>query len=108
MKKFLKKIRPYSFWLALASAVVVLLNAFGKFFGFTIENQVVEDAILSVAGLLAVFGIVNINVSKDQQNEDKPNLSDEENSNDINSQQSVQSADDETGDADKEENNVNK
>ena len=61
MKKFLKKIRSYGFWVALASAVVVLLNSIGKLCGFSIENKVVEDAILSVASFLAVLGIVNMN-----------------------------------------------
>lgn len=66
MKKFFKKIRSYGFWVALASAVVVLLDRVGKLCGFSIENKLVEDVILSIASLLAVFGIVNMNPKKEE------------------------------------------
>lgn len=64
MKNFFKKIKSYSFWVALASASVVLVNTLGKVCGFSIPNKVVEDVILGVAGVLAVFGIVNMGDKK--------------------------------------------
>ena len=63
MKNFFKRIGDYGFWVSLSAAVVILLNAFGKAFGFEIENQVVEDCIMAVAGLLVVLGFVSMNVS---------------------------------------------
>ncbi len=58
MKNFFKKIRSYSFWLGLSGALVLLINSLGNVFGFKIENQIVEDLVMSVAGVLAVLGIV--------------------------------------------------
>ncbi len=75
MKNFFKKIRSYSFWVSLSSAVIILLNALGKAFGFSIQNQVVEDCIMAVAGVLVVLGIVSMNKKEsDKSNqEDVPN-----------------------------------
>lgn len=70
----MKNFRSYGFWTALAGAVVVLLNAVGKCFGFTIEEQIVTDIIMAVAGLLVVFGVV----SMPKKDEDKKTSSTEE------------------------------
>lgn len=81
MKNFFKKFCSYSFWVSLSGAVVILLNAFGRAFGFKIENQVVEDCIMAVAGVLVVFGIcfksTKENPETDKNEEEKV---DEENS----------------------------
>lgn len=70
----MKNFRSYGFWTALAGAVVVLLNAIGKCFGFTIEEQIVTDIIMAVAGILVVFGVV----SMPKKDEDKKTSSTEE------------------------------
>ncbi len=61
MKNFFKKIKSYGFWLSLSSALVLLATALGNAFGFEIENKIIEDVVMSVAGVLAVFGIVSMN-----------------------------------------------
>lgn len=81
MKNFFKKIRPYNFWVGLSAALVLLLNSLGKAFGFEIENQVVEDVVMSIAGVLAVFGIVTGKPTKDEKSDENQN---EENENDEN------------------------
>lgn len=58
MKNFFKKFTKYSFWVSLSGAIVILLNAFGKAFNFSIENKIVEDCIMAVAGVLVVLGVV--------------------------------------------------
>lgn len=60
MKKFFKRMGDYNFWVSLSAGVVILLNAFGNAFGFSIKNQIVEDCIMAVASMLVVFGIVNM------------------------------------------------
>lgn len=60
MKKFFKRMGDYNFWVSFSAGVVILLNAFGNAFGFSIKNQIVEDCIMAVAGMLVVFGIVNM------------------------------------------------
>ena len=57
--------KSYSFWVSFSGALIVLLNAFGKLLGFSIENKVVEDCVMAVAGILIVIGIVTMDIPKD-------------------------------------------
>ncbi len=68
------KIKSYSFWTALSGAVVVLLQALGKCFGFSIDSDIVTGIIMAVAGILVVFGVVSMpNSNNDQQNNQTDN-----------------------------------
>ncbi len=67
-----KRFKSYSFWTALAGAVVVFLNALGDCFGFSIDNDLVSGLIMAFAGILVVFGVVTM----PKENEDKPQESD--------------------------------
>lgn len=60
MKKFFKRMGDYNFWVSLSAGLIILLNAFGNAFGFSIKNQIIEDCVMAVAGMLVVFGIVNM------------------------------------------------
>lgn len=53
-------IKTYGFWTSLAGAVVVLVNAVGKACGFKIEDKLITDIIMAVAGVLVVFGVVSL------------------------------------------------
>ena len=59
------KIKSYGFWTALAGAVVVLINALGKAFGFSIDNEVVTNLIMAIAGVLVVLGVVTMPKGED-------------------------------------------
>lgn len=61
-----KRFKSYSFWTALAGAVVVFLNALGDCFGFFIDNDLVSGLIMAFAGLLVVLGVVTM--PKDSEN----------------------------------------
>lgn len=61
-----KRFKSYSFWTALAGAVVVFLNALGDCFGFSIDNDLVSGLIMAFAGLLVVLGVVTM--PKDSEN----------------------------------------
>ncbi len=67
-----QKIKSYGFWTALSGAVVVLLEALGKAFGFSVNNDVVSSIIMAIAGVLVVFGVVSM------PNKDKDNSETEE------------------------------
>lgn len=54
------KIKSYSFWTALSGAVVVLLQAVGDCFGFSIQSELVSGIIMAIAGILVVFGVVSM------------------------------------------------
>lgn len=63
------KFRSYGFWTALAGAVVVLLNALGQAFGFSVDDEIVTSIIMAIAGLLVVFGVVSMPKGEDKQEE---------------------------------------
>lgn len=53
------RIKTYAFWVALSSAVVILLQSIGKLFGFEVESSTIENVIMSICGVLIVLGIVS-------------------------------------------------
>ena len=72
-----KRIKKYSFWTGLAASLVVLMNVISKAFGFSIDNKLVEDIIMSICGVLMALGIVCRPTQKDLQKDnaktiDKP------------------------------------
>lgn len=79
-KKLLKRLKDYNFWISFSAGLVILLNAFGNAFGFSIKNQIVEDCVMAVAGMLVVFGIVNRN--KDDEIDSNTNDEVEDNQDD--------------------------
>ena len=58
MKTVKEKIKTYSFWTGLSAAVVLLCNSIAKCFGFSIDDSLVEDIIMSICGLLVAVGFV--------------------------------------------------
>ena len=74
MKNLLKKMKSYSFWISLTGALIIFINCLGNIFGFKIENAVIENVIMSFAGILVVFGVV----TKDNKNENEEEIIEEE------------------------------
>jgi len=56
----MKNFKSFGFWTALAGAVTMLASALGKCFGFSVDNQVVTDVIMAIAGVLVVLGVVTM------------------------------------------------
>ena len=67
----MKKIRNYGFWVALSGAMVMLVNALGKVFGFAVKDEVVSGLIMAIAGALVVFGVVVMPTKDNNTEEDK-------------------------------------
>lgn len=63
----MKKIKSYGFWTALSGAIVVLINAIGKCFGFSVEEEIVSNIIMAIAGVLVVFGVVSMPKKEDSK-----------------------------------------
>ena len=59
MKNIGQKIKNISFWTGLSAAVIMLLQSLGNIFGFSINEENVNNIIMSVCGVLVVLGIVN-------------------------------------------------
>ena len=68
--KLKQMIRSYGFWTALAGAIVVLVNAVGRAFGFFVEEEVISNIIMAIAGILVVFGVVTM-PKGEQKNKNK-------------------------------------
>ena len=78
------RFKSYSFWTALAGAVVVFLNALGDCFGFSVDNDLVKGLIMAFAGLLVVFGIVTM-PENNQNSESDADINENEENNTENS-----------------------
>ena len=94
------KIKSYSFWTALSGAVVVLLQAIGDCFGFSIQSELVSGIIMAIAGVLVVFGVVsmpNKDGSTDKESEEQTENQAEENSEQTEDQAKENETEEETG-----------
>ena len=74
----MNKFKTYAFWVALSSAVVILVQSLGKLLGVEIESVIIENVIMSICGILVVLGIVTKNSAPQvSETPDKPNSIDE-------------------------------
>ncbi len=70
-----EKIKSYGFWTALAGAMVVLVDALGDLFGFSVSDEIVSGVVMAVAGVLVVLGVVTMPKSeKKEENAEKENF----------------------------------
>lgn len=86
MKKLLERMKSYSFWISFSGALVLFINCIGKIFNFQIDNKIVEDVVMSIAGLLVVLGFItketkNSATSNENENLENKNLEDKSLSN---------------------------
>lgn len=63
----MSRFKTYAFWVALSSAIVILIQNIGKLFGFEIESGIIENLIMSICGVLVVLGIVSKGNNTDNQ-----------------------------------------
>ena len=79
-------VKSYSFWTALAGALVILVNALGNIFGFKIEEKLIRDIVMAVAGVLVAFGIVTLPASTKEKT---TNSSEQTNEESVETQQEI-------------------
>lgn len=79
------KIKSYSFWVSLSGAIVLLVEAIGRVFGFIANADLINNIIMSIAGVLVVFGIVSLptenqieDIVEDESEENEENSEDKE------------------------------
>ena len=68
MKKLFERMKSYSFWVSFSGALIIFINCLGRIFNFQIENEIVEDGIMSIAGLLVVLGFVTKETKDNKDN----------------------------------------
>ena len=99
MKKLFERMKSYSFWVSFPGALIIFINCLGRIFNFQIENEIVEDVIMSIAGLLVVLGFVT---KETKDNEDKPENIEEESSEGVVSEDEQKDKEDEKKNQDKD------
>ena len=77
MKTFKTKIKSYSFWTGLSGAVVMLCTTIGKCFGWTINDKLIEEIIMSVCGVLVVLGVVCMPIKTEDTQTNNESLTDD-------------------------------
>ncbi len=82
MKPYLKKkLKSYSFWLSILSALFLVVQLVGKPLGFVISEESYMSIINSILGILTVFGIISKPSVEDNINSSEENKSENENNN---------------------------
>ena len=73
------KFKSYSFWTALAAAIVILVQAIGKIAGFIPNTESITDIIMAIAGVLVVLGVVSApeKTNQTKESEEEPEATDE-------------------------------
>ncbi len=74
MKKLFEKMKSYSFWVSFSGALIIFLNCLGNIFHFQVQNEVVEDVIMSIAGLLVVLGFVTKETGDESEEDEKQEI----------------------------------
>ncbi len=72
-----KLICSYSFWTALAGALGLLGSAIGRAFSFKLEEKIISDVVMAIAGVLVVVGIVKVPTNDEEKSDEKPEEKDE-------------------------------
>ena len=52
------KVKSYSFWVSLASALILILKLIGQRFGFSVDEGLISDLFTSFCAILVLLGII--------------------------------------------------
>ncbi|MDD2445774.1 MAG: hypothetical protein PHX09_03070 [Clostridia bacterium] len=64
--KFKDRIKSYKFWVALSASIVILLQALGEAFNFSVSESIINGITLGFCGVLVVLGVIEKPVYEDQ------------------------------------------
>lgn len=56
--KLRDKIKSYSFWVSLASAIILILKNLGNRFGFSVDETMISDLFTALCSILVLLGII--------------------------------------------------
>lgn len=58
--KLKDKIKSYSFWVSLASAIILILKILGTRFGFSVDETMISDLFTALCSILVLLGIIAV------------------------------------------------
>lgn len=70
--KLKDKIKSYSFWVSIASAVILILKVLGSRFGFVVDESMVSDIFTALCSILVLMGIIVVPSQQDTSAQIKP------------------------------------
>ena len=53
-----EKIKSYSFWVSLTSAIILILKILGNRFGFVVDESMISDLFTALCSILVLMGII--------------------------------------------------
>lgn len=59
-----EKMKSYSFWMSLTSAVILVINLIGQKYGFVIDDGFISDLVTSLCGVFVILGIIVLPTNK--------------------------------------------
>ncbi len=59
MSNLKSKMKTYSFWISLVSAVLIIVRILGEYFGWFINEKLVMDIVTGICGVLVLLGILS-------------------------------------------------
>ena len=74
--KLKDKIKSYSFWVSIASAVILILKVLGGRFGFVVDESMVSDIFTAVCSILVLLGIIVVPSGQSNQTQTNKKLDD--------------------------------
>ena len=87
--KLKNRVKTYSFWVSLTSAIILIVKLIGQKYGLNIDETFISDLVTTICGLLVILGIIvvpksDINLNEDTNNNLKnTNISSNENPNNL-------------------------
>lgn len=59
-----EKMKSYSFWMSLTSAVILVIKLIGQKYGFVIDDGFISDLVTSLCGVFVILGIIVLPTNK--------------------------------------------
>ena len=72
--KLKDKIKSYSFWVSLASAVILILKLLGNRFNFVVDETMISDLFTALCSILVLLGIIVVPTNIKQNDETKESI----------------------------------
>lgn len=67
--KLKQMIKSYSFWTTLAGSLALVASAIGKAFSIKVEEKIITDIVMAIAGVLVAVGVVTMPSDKSKTDE---------------------------------------
>lgn len=67
--KLKQMIKSYSFWTTLAGSLALVASAIGKAFSIKVEEKIIIDIVMAIAGVLVAVGVVTMPSDKSKTDE---------------------------------------